>query len=656
MRIESIKIHNHRQLRDLAIRFPKPGAQNDLHIILAENGVGKTNILNAITWCLYNKEMHLRDNKNALEIPNSQVVEETRQFGEGDVDVSVELVISTEEIAQITFKRVGTFHVSQTAVIQMKDKLTVSYLEDGGYRIVEDEDETKQLVHEYLPEEINNYIFFDGEQLEKFFSSDQLTHVRTGINDLTQASYLKAATEYLERYVKENITPKISNSGDKEVKAQQQKVDELREQVELSEQTIRTCIEQIEDCENKISELNNVIRGCDNVREKTAELQKSEERLNELDDELAKKDKEIMRLAREYFTLFNLYPSVKRFHDYIEKQKESGNLPPVIDKAILEKIIVGKTCIVCGQEHLSKKNIDFVEHLKKSLAVASDTSNELSSAYGAMTAYFTKINSYKSRKEALIKEHSAISKKIEDEQVNYKKIDSYLRSIPDNKEIAKALENRDQFNRQRDNLIGKKATEEEAMKRNEKALEIEDKKLRELVAKQDSLKELVRKRDFCDTCIKTMKESMQEILDECRMAIQDETFRIFDELIWKQGDFSKVEILENYSFRLLDRFGNQTLGSCSAAETSLLALSFTLALQDVSKHDSLLFIDTPIGRVGTQNRKNFMNILLNVATQKQVILTFTPTEYDDTVRNILADKFNSFTKLSMKEGITNLSK
>ena len=143
-------------------------------------------------------------------------------------------------------------------------------------------------------------------------------------------------------------------------------------------------------------------------------------------------------------------------------------------------------------------------------------------------------------------------------------------------------------------------------------------------------------------------------MDECRVSIQNETFRIFDNLIWKKDAFSKVEILENYSFRLLDKYGNQTLGSCSAAETALLALSFTLALQLVSKHDSLLFIDTPIGRVGVQNRTNFMNTLLKVAKEKQVILTFTPTEYDTNVKTILADNYNSFHSLTMEEGVTTI--
>ena len=150
MRIESIKIQNLRQLKDVMVRFVKRNDENDLHIILAENGVGKTNILNAITWCLYNKEMHLRDEESALPIVNSQVAEETRQYGGGNVEVSVELVIATEDDNKMTFKRVGLFNITDSAIIGLDDKLTISYLGDGGYRIVEEEEDTLQLIHKYL--------------------------------------------------------------------------------------------------------------------------------------------------------------------------------------------------------------------------------------------------------------------------------------------------------------------------------------------------------------------------------------------------------------------------------------------------------------------------------------------------------------------------
>lgn len=652
MRIESIKIQNLRQLKDIMVRFPKSNDENDLHIILAENGVGKTNILNAITWCLYNKEMHLRDEQNALPIVNTQTVAETRQYGEGQVEVSVELVISTDASNKMTFKRIATFHVTNDAIIPVDDKLTISYLESGGYRIVGNEEETAQIIHKHLPEEINSYIFFDGEQLEKFFSVDQLNNVRTGINELTQASYLKSGYEYLEKYIKDFISPKISSGGDKEIKEQQKKVEELDNQINLSDDTIKNIRCQITECDDKIEELNAKIHGYENVREKVEALKNSEDRLNHLHDTLTKKNQELMLFTREYFTLFALYPSVKRFHDYIQQQKKDGKLPPNIDTGFLDRILAERECLVCGKKHLTDEDLEAVRKLRKTISVTSETSNELSNALGAMTSYFQKINGYNTLKSELIGEIKNIKEDIEQEDENYKKIDSYLRSIPNNEDVAKSLEERDHYKRIFKTLVGNLAKEEEKKKQNEKSKEEEDKILRTLTGKKAELEEYLRKKDFFMVCIKTMKESMNEILEECRISIQDETFKIFDRLIWKEGAFSKVEIFENYTFRLLDKYGSQALGSCSAAETALLALSFTLALQQVSKHDSLLFIDTPIGRVGKENRTNFMNTLLEIAKDKQVILTFTPTEYDTNVQTILANHYNSFNALSMKEGIT----
>ena len=246
--------------------------------------------------------------------------------------------------------------------------------------------------------------------------------------------------------------------------------------------------------------------------------------------------------------------------------------------------------MVCGKKHLTEEDLQAVRQLRKTISVASETSNELSNALGAMTSYFLKIDDYTKTRNKLVNEIKNLDRDIEKEEDNYRKLDSYLRSIPDNEDVAKALEQRDNYKKQHIDLISKRAKEEERLKNNTKVRDEEDKKLRALTAKKTELTDFIRKRDFCESCIKTMKESMREILDECRVSIQNETFRIFDNLIWKKDAFSKVEILENYSFRLLDKYGNQTLGSCSAAETALLALSFTLALQLVSKHDSLLLL------------------------------------------------------------------
>jgi DNA sulfur modification protein DndD len=655
MRIESIKIRNVRQLKELLLRFGVGENDNDLHIILAENGVGKTNIVNAITWCLYNKEMHLRDEETALPLLNNQLIEELRMMGGGSAEALVELTISTDNSKdKITFKRIGNFRVTDDACILLSDKLSVTMMDGGGFRIIDDEEETTRLIHKYLPEEINNYIFFDGEQLEKFFSQNQLDNVRSGINELTQASYLEKSYEFLDSYIRSMLNPKIANLGSKEIAEQQKKVNALFDQIELSINTIEEFKRQIKVCDDEISKLTIAIRGCENLREKTEELEKVEIEMENLRDREARKTKELMKFTREFFTYFGLYPSLKTFFNYIKEQDTKGNLPPRIDKKILSKILSSRHCSICDSENLNDHCLEHVKELENSLAVASATSAELNRSFGSLNTIITKIQEYKSQKEKMVLEINGIRKDFDERDERYQQLQRYLRAIPDNEEITESLDKKDVYDDQKVELIGNKAVEESNKKCLEDLYQIENKKLQVLISKQKELEEIERQKEFCESCSKIMKECKEEILDECRKMIQKRTFEIFDRLIWKKDAFSKVEILDNYAFKLLDAYGTQALGSCSAAETALLALSFTLALQEVSKHDSLLFIDTPIGRVGEENRTNFMDTLLEISKNKQVILTFTPTEYDANVQRILSNKYNTFYTLIMNNNVTNI--
>lgn len=77
----------------------------------------------------------------------------------------------------------------------------------------------------------------------------------------------------------------------------------------------------------------------------------------------------------------------------------------------------------------------------------------------------------------------------------------------------------------------------------------------------------------------------------------------------------------------------------------MLALSFTLALQKVSGYHSMLFIDTPVGRVDLENRANFAAVLRQLSQDKQIIITFTPSEYSQEIRDILEPHISTFKEL-----------
>jgi len=59
MRIKKIKFKNYRQYKDVEIILKKKENKNDLHVFISVMGTGKSNLLNAINWCLFKEEPFL---------------------------------------------------------------------------------------------------------------------------------------------------------------------------------------------------------------------------------------------------------------------------------------------------------------------------------------------------------------------------------------------------------------------------------------------------------------------------------------------------------------------------------------------------------------------------------------------------------------------
>lgn len=656
MRIESIEIQNFRQYRNLLFKFPHSNGENDLHIIFANNGVGKTNVLNAITWCLYDTEMHLGDKNTALAILNNQKVQELRMHlpeGESVIgDATVKILFSSDDASEkIRFQRVGKFNVTREAVVTVNTEFSIMHFVDGEWNSIDAEEETLSLVKKNVPEEIHEYIFFDGEHLESYFKAGQFENIKNGIEELTQAKIIEKAEIAFNNYLTGVLNPQIANSSVKDISIAQKELDRIQDAIDTTVNSINTLTTQIHNCDDEIATLDNIISGHVHVSEKTARLKELDGLIELLKSDIAKKKAELMAFAREYVQYFALYPAIKNLYTYIQEQDKHGKLPPRIDKFLLQAIEEHKHCLICDQD-LSEHSYSFIQELRKELEVSSETSALLNKSVVVLRQYIDKLSHYQERRSTLMAEEKILRKQYTEYLEEEKQLNIYLMNIPNTEAVTKAIENKKEYRKKRDDIVAKKGVEEEHKKELDNQLYNQSKLLKSLIEKNKQLEKINQQADYCKKCRNILKETRLDLLEESRREMEQETFDTFTRLLWKKDAFSKVEILEDYTFRLLDRYGSQTLGSCSAAERALLALSFTLALQKVSMHDSLLFIDTPIGRVDQDNRLNFVNTLCEIAKTKQVILTFTPVEYDDKVATALQGQYASFNKLIIEDGIT----
>lgn len=656
MRIENIEIQNFRQYRNLQFKFPCASGQNDLHIIYVKNGVGKTNVLNAITWCLYDSEMHLGNKYTASPILNNQQVQEIREHlsdGEsaiGDATVRI-LFTSDDSTEKVRFQRVGKFNVTNDAVVSVGTEFSIMHFHNGEWNSVDSEEETLSFVKKNVPEEIHEYIFFDGEHLEDYFKAGQLENVKNGIEELTQAKIIEKVENSFHKYLTDILNPQIANSSVTDIATAQKELDKIQSAIDASVETISSITTQIHNCDDEIAKLDNIISGHVHVSEKTARLKEVETLIDGLKITIAQKKAQMMVFVREYLQCFAMYPAIKSLYKYIQEQDKHGKLPPRIDKFLLESIEKHKHCCVCDQP-LSDHSFNFIDELKKELEVSSETSALLNKAVVFLRQYLAKIDGYQQKRDDMMEEIKNLRKQYNDYLEEEKQLNTYLMNIPNTEAISAAIQQKKEFKELRDTIVKKKGVEEAHKRELDNQYVAQDKKSKSLIDKNQQLEKINKQAEYCKKCRNILKETRLDLLAESRFEMENETFDTFSKLLWKKDAFSKVEILEDYTFRLLDNYGSQALGSCSAAERALLALSFTLALQKVSMHDSLLFIDTPIGRVDEDNRLNFINTLCEIAKSKQVILTFTPTEYDEKVSAALQDQYSTFSRLSLEDGVT----
>jgi DNA sulfur modification protein DndD len=123
-----------------------------------------------------------------------------------------------------------------------------------------------------------------------------------------------------------------------------------------------------------------------------------------------------------------------------------------------------------------------------------------------------------------------------------------------------------------------------------------------------------------------------QLLNKTREQIEKRTREIFLSLIWKKETYIDVRINDSYRISVINNFNQDCLGSLSAGEREVLALSFLAALREISGFDAPILMDTPLARISKEPKESIARLLPKFFRNTQVTLLVTEEEYTPEVR------------------------
>ena len=639
--IDRIEFENYRQYGTGQIRFDDDG-KHKLSVLIAQNGTGKTTLLNAITWCLYKKEHQIVDTKSALPLPNKAVVNRTK---EGTfITVAVKLVVLDGDLI-IEFKRSQDFkvvqHGKQKSVIDGPWHFHAAITNKNDFKntVIKNNQDADIIVKQYFDEAIFNFYFFDGEKLKEFFSDERSQVVRNSVFNISQVTLLENANSHLS-----SMRYSYSRKLGKNAPDIQLLYDEQQEEKAALKQARQNLVDgkaAQKRAEDELAVVDEALSGYAPIRHYQNERAELEATVKTLKAELAQYRSDRADFIRRYTILLNLYPRLQHTLALIEQKESSGELPPAIDKDQVNKLIVShaKTCPLCDGK-LDDAAFAHLQELLDKLSVSSHTSNYLKEIKSTLESEIEDAKRYKQKKEKLAQRERDLTAREQKAKDRLKEINSILSNYDSESskiDVSKLENKRTTWQNKLKNALKTIGAAESTITTSKKRIEELDAEIAAFTKKIDAYNETKQMITVLESMIENFETIKEKIMSGMRSEIEATTWSIFDSMIWKKNTFGSININDAYEITVYSKDGTRMTGSLSATEQMALAYAYTLAIHKASGKNCPLVIDSPLGRVSDENRENMAKVLREISKDKQIIMLFTPDEYSSAVKRIYKD-------------------
>jgi DNA sulfur modification protein DndD len=646
MKLTSIKLCNFRSFYGKTPEITLAGGDvRNTTMIYGSNGAGKTSILNAFTWVLYEKF-------SAAFASTEQLVNK-RAISESQPSQPVECWVEVgweHEGNRYRATRGCRVYKNESDVIESgKTQLKIQVAGDDGkwYFPLQ---QAEEIITQILPASLHQYFFFDGERIEEIVRSDNKAEISEAIRTFLGVEVIELSIKHLKD-AKKSLETELKHIGDAETK-------QLLNQQEKQEMEIdninkrQTEINQELECQQIFKkEVSNKLRELSAVKELQERKQSLESQKDSLREELKKTRENLKKVisARGYTVL--LSETTAKFREIFTDLKQKGELTAGISREFVNDLLNTGRCI-CGADLREGTHTHFhVKNLmrKSGSSTVEETAIRMSAQVDEIDKQAVAFWEEADREQVRIQQ---LRENLNQVELELATIQEQLRKDP-NEEISSLQKRLDEIEAKIDDLNREQGANQQEVSHLKTAIDALIKQISKQKQNEEKQSLAQRRINATQDAIDRLSEVKNRQENQFRLQLEQRVQEIFSDISFTPY---VPKISEKYELSLVENTtGFEAPVAASTGENQILSLSFIASIIDKVRDwsekrkmmmvpDSSTFpivMDSPFGSLDANSRRHIARTIPKLANQLVVLVTKTQwrVEVEEEIANKIGKEY-----------------
>lgn len=644
MKIKQLAMTNFRQFAgEQALDFAADDQQN-VTIIMGQNGAGKTGIFRAILFALFG-DIHLSQDTQdaAIHLINEGAMQDA---GGRPTSASVRLQFTHNDgdytITRAVCGRFDGRNYLQEPANKQRCELMIKQ-SNHHPEVITDPMVVNQKIEAIIRRDIREFFFFDAESLQilaDLGKSNVRDSVKAGIYQLLQVQDLESGRDILKG-MHSRLQREIHNvAKDNQTQGLQQALEQVRTQLATNQQQLVSIKAEIAKAESELVDKKQALQASAATRELVVHIEQMQVALDQRQQVLKQRQTNMARMiqfgAAQLFE--TMLPDINQ-QVVALRSSSSDNIP----KSVLEQSLQDGICALCG--HALADDRQAQAHVQELLRLF-----KYSQSTGFLTSIEQGIAEVTQHRDVYIAEQGKALAEFANDSQQYRQqlgdLDGLRNQLHASANEIKEFQSLDAAVTHISEDLGELKSRQAALNAQQPTLNAQQQdlstQLNSRVATNDGLKQQVQSAELMAQMTSALTTILQDYSDASRAELQKRTLSLFKQLIATKDQelIESVQITPDYQIKVYNQNHRELSNDLSQGEKQILSLAFIMALAQIAANGRSemafpLFMDTPFARIDGDNRDRLIDVIPTLTQQWVLLLTdteFTNAERDQFLR------------------------